>query len=304
MGGLPTTSEAPDIWKTILHWETHHSTAIEGNPLIHAEVQQLLEEGRVPDHQASNDYLEVYGYADAAEWVYEHASPSSLWSETEPLLTLADVRTIHHKAMTPTWKVSPHPTAGDQETPGSFRRHEIRPFPGGMTPTSWPLIPAEMTTWIGQANSIRRDHQRFPEHLADLHCRFEQIHPFFDGNGRAGRLALNLILVRLGLPPAIILKRDSVRYLHALQRADGGEPGTLGGILARAIMGTLYRHVLPYVAEPDQLVPLEALETPDLSLNTLRVVATRERMRAMRGTDGQWRGTRRWVDEYKASRQR
>lgn len=302
MRGLPTPMEAPDIWEEILHWETHHSTAIEGNPLILSEVQQLLEEGGVPDSQSSGDDLEVYGYAEAAEWVYGHAAPSSSWSETEPLLTLNDVRTIHHLAMTPIREVNPQPTVDDQETPGSYRRHDIRSFPNGMTPTSWQVIPAEMATWIDQANSIRRDHPRFPAHLADLHCRFEQIHPFFDGNGRTGRLALNLILVRLGLPPAIILKRDGVKYLRALQRADRGEPGTLGGIVAQAIMGTLHRHLLPKLAAPDQLVPLEALETPDMSLNNLKVVATRGRMRALRGTDNQWRGTRSWVDEYKASR--
>ena len=44
----------------------------------------------------------------------------------------------------------------------------------------------------------------FPERLARVHAEFEQIHPFLDGNGRTGRLVLNLVLVRLGYPPAII----------------------------------------------------------------------------------------------------
>jgi len=41
----------------------------------------------------------------------------------------------------------------------------------------------------------------FPETLARLHNALEQVHPFLDGYGRTGRLALNLILVRLGYPP-------------------------------------------------------------------------------------------------------
>jgi len=40
----------------------------------------------------------------------------------------------------------------------------------------------------------------FPETLARLHNAFEQVHPFLDGHGRTGRSALNLILVRLGVP--------------------------------------------------------------------------------------------------------
>ena len=74
----------------------------------------------------------------------------------------------------------------------------------------------------------------FPETLAHLPARFEQIHPFLDGNGRAGRLALNLILVRLGYPPAIVYKRERTQYLKALRRADQGEYGSLGELLARA----------------------------------------------------------------------
>ena len=57
---------------------------------------------------------------------------------------------------------------------------------------------------------------RVPLALARSHCSFERIHPFIDGNGRVGRLVLNLILVRLGWPPAIIYKRARDRYLTAL----------------------------------------------------------------------------------------
>ena len=47
-----------------------------------------------------------------------------------------------------------------------------------------------------------------PELLARFHADFEKLHPFLDGNGRAGRLLLNLALVRLGFPPVIILKQQ------------------------------------------------------------------------------------------------
>jgi Fic family protein len=56
---------------------------------------------------------------------------------------------------------------------------------------------------------------------------FERIHPFIDSNGRTGRLALNLVLVRLGFPPAIILQRQRDVYLDALGRADRHDPGGL-----------------------------------------------------------------------------
>jgi hypothetical protein len=98
-----------------------------------------------------------------------------------------------------------------------------------------------------------------PEILARLHDGFEKVHPFIDGNGRTGRLLLNLLLVRLGYPPAIVLKQQRPAYLAALQRADGGDYGPLGEILARAIYDNLNRFIVPSLAGPARMVPLAAL---------------------------------------------
>lgn len=142
------------------------------------------------------------------------------------------------------------------------------------------------------------------EELAKLHARFEQIHPFLDGNGRAGRLVLNLLLVRLGYPPAIVYKKDRSRYLAALRRADDGDPGPLGEFLARAVLDNLYKFVVPAVAGPARLVPLPALATEELSANALRVAAVRGRLKAAKASDGTWRSSTAWVEEYVASRYR
>ena len=141
-----------------------------------------------------------------------------------------------------------------------------------------------------------------PEELAQLHARFEQIHPFVDGNGRAGRLVLNLLLVRLGYPPAIIYKGDRPRYLNALARADHSDAGPLGELLARAILDNLHKFAVPAVAGPARLVPLPSLERNEISANALRVAATRGRLKASKAADGRWRSTRAWVDEYLAGR--
>lgn len=76
------------------------------------------------------------GYADAAEWVYSRATDRGGWT-TEDLLSIAEVRRVHEMAMTPVWDVAPHPHAMGNEAPGSFREHDIEPFPGGMSPPSW-----------------------------------------------------------------------------------------------------------------------------------------------------------------------
>jgi Fic family protein len=302
LGGLPSPLEAQDIWRGIWLEEAHHSTAIEGNTLVLKQVELLLAEGRAVGNKELSEYLEVRGYATAADWVYGRAIEPGSWSDGG-LITLAEIRHVHSLAMTPVWDVSPHPQATDREGPGSFRAHDIEPFPGGMQPPPWPETSALMRDWVSEARKLPKvNDASFVERLAGLHARFEQIHPFLDGNGRAGRLVLNLILVRLGYPPAIIYKGDRTRYLAALRRADASDSGPLGEFLARAVLDNLYKFVVPAVAGPARLVPLPALATAELSANALRVAATRGRLKAAKAADGTWRSSRAWVEEYQATR--
>ncbi len=280
LGGLPSPLEAKDIWRGIWLEEAHHSTAIEGNTLVLKQVALLLAEGRAVGNKELSEYLEVRGYATAADWVYGRAIEPGTWSGGG-LITLAEIRHIHSLAMTPVWDVAPHPQATSREGPGSFREHDIERFPAGMQPPSWPAVPALMHDWITDARKLRKvEDATIIERLADLHARFEQVHPFLDGNGRTGRLILNLVLVRLGYPPAIIYKGDRARYLAALRRADAGDPGPLGEFLARAVLDNLHKFVVPAVAGPARLVPLPALATKEVSA----------------------RSSRAWVDEYRATR--
>lgn len=301
MGGLPNPQEAAGIWRGIWFEEAHHSTALEGNTLVLKQVEQLLVEGRAVGNKELREYLEVKGYADAAEWVYGQAIDPEYHSEE--LLTLTELRHVHHLTMQPVWDVSPHPTAAQGEGPGEFRRHDIHPFPGGMTPPSWVQVPAEVRSWLSDVQAVVQQPEEFPENVAELHGRFERIHPFLDGNGRTGRLVLNLILVRLGYPPAIIYKQQRVRYLRALRRADAGDNGELGELIARAVLDNLYKFVVPAIAGPARLVPLAALSTPDTSAGALRAAAVRGALQASKGPDGQWRSCRNWVEEYAAGRE-
>ncbi len=303
LGGLPSPMEAQDIWRGLWYEEAHHSTAIEGNTLVLKQVEALLEQGRAVGNKELAEYIEVKGYADAADWVYNQAIRPAMTSGIDTI-SLAELRQIHRMAMTPVWDVAPHPQATAREQPGAFREHDIQPFPGGMTPPSWPLVQAVADTWIQEANALEPRSERFPEELAELHAGFERIHPFLDGNGRTGRLVLNLVLVRLGYPPAIIYKRQRSQYLAALRRADAGDRGTLGELLARAILDNLYRFVVPAVAGPARLVPLAALANDEIGAPALRTAAGRGRLQAVRGADGEWRSSRNWVDEYLAGRYR
>lgn len=303
LGGLPSPKESEFIWTDIWHLEAHHSTALEGNTLVLREVEALLEKGRAVGAKPLREYMEVQGYGAAARWVYGHALEPS-W-EAEGLVSITEIRHIHELAMTPAWGVAPHPDAGPREAPGMFREHDIRPFEGGMTPPAWSLVPSRLQDWVDHVADVApalRDPAAsatpLAEQLADVHSGFEQVHPFIDGNGRTGRLVLNLILVRLGLPPVIVLKGQRSAYLAALQKSDEGDHGPLGEILARAMYDNLNRFIVPGVAGPARLVPLVALADGDFSVAALRQAATRGRLDAVQGTDGIWRSSRKAVEDY------
>lgn len=302
IGGLPEPFEARDIWKGIWYEEAHHSTAIEGNTLLLKQVRLLLEEGRAVGNEELAQYLEVQGYAEAAEWVYEQATKAVSWAPADHI-TLTEMRHIHRTLVEAVWKIKPPDQLLPGEGPGSFRLHDIDNFLGGMKPPPFTYIHALVTDWIRDANAAPPSGQHLMEHLALLHARFEQIHPFLDGNGRAGRLALNLLLVRRGYAPAIIYKRERPKYLAALRRADRGNFGSLAELVARAVKDGLDRFLLPALAGPHRLLPLPALAGRGLSLLALRRAAQAGRLRAMH-QNGRWYSTKQDVTTYKRSRRR
>jgi len=303
MGGLPNLVEAKGIWEDIWQEEAHHSTAIEGNTLIEREVRLLLIEGRAVGSKEFTAYLEVQGYAAAALWVYGQAvkgAPSDFG------MSLTELREIHRRVVEPVWRFFPPDHLDPKDAPGEFRHTDIEPLRPGLKPPSWTNVRSLSDDWIKRANEagaqLWTEGQHVMEDFAALHADFERIHPFNDGNGRTGRLVLNLLLVRYGYPPAVIHKKDRNRYLDGLRRADEGDPGLLGEVLARAVKHGIDRFLIPGLAGPHRFVPLSALTDMGFSHNALMLAAKRGRLEATQKSNGQWYSSRKCVEDYKATR--
>lgn len=163
LGGLPSPKQAETIWSDIWHLEAHHSTALEGNTLVLREEEALLDDGRAVGAKPLKKYLEVKGYGDAARWV-------------------------NGMAMGPVWEVAPHEHATGAEAPGNFRKHDIRPFGGGMTPPPWPEVPALLQDWVDdvvgfghevasqtQTSTSNGSETTISEHCARPHSRVDWV---------------------------------------------------------------------------------------------------------------------------------
>ena len=113
---------------------------------------------------------------------------------------------------------------------------------------------------------------------------------------------MNLVLVRLGVPPAIIYKRDRDNYLTGLKRADGGDVGVLSELIARAVLNNLNRLMLPALTGPARLVPIAAFVTAEITHGALRSAAARGVLKAQQDGLGQWQSSQVYVEQYLAQR--
>jgi Fic family protein len=300
IGGIPEPTVFQDVWADIWIEETHNSTAIEGNTLRRKQVQLLLEDGVVTG--AAHDlkeWMEAKAYGEAARWTYDGAFRARF--EDGDMITATDLRRIHQLTVESVWVHFPPEGLRSDEKPGGYRTGDIESLRTGLTPPPPSLVPALVADWLKETNARPPDDCHIIEHLAERHAAFERIHPFPDGNGRAGRLVLTMLLVQSGYPPAIIYKGERKRYLASLQRADEGDPGSLAELLARSVREGIYRFLVPSLAGPLSVVPLAGLADDDLSRAALVGAAQRGRLKANK-YGGTWYSTRQWVDEYKESR--
>ena len=183
----------------------YHTNAIEGNSLSLIQTRSILETGYVVPGKTVKEHTEVQGLQDALGFIN-----ATLVNKPGPV-TIDDVLAIHKRVMGYT---EPH-------VAGIFRNHQV--YIANHVPPAPDIIEQEMVnffTWLG-SESVTKLH---PIELAGLaHYWLVHIHPFVDGNGRTGRLLMNLILMKSGYPPVTISFSDRAAYYEFLQLGNKGD---------------------------------------------------------------------------------
>ncbi|RKJ51076.1 Fic family protein [bacterium 1XD42-54] len=188
-----TAGELERLTEEFIVEYTYNSNAIEGNTLTLRETDMVLR-GLTIDRKPLKDHLEAVGHKEAFEFVQD------LVKDQVPLSERI-IKQIHYLVL-----------ADKREDRGVYRKVPVRIMGAEHEPVQPYLIQHKM-------EQLLEDYRNSTEHviprLAWFHIEFERIHPFIDGNGRTGRLLVNLELMKAGFPPINIKFSDRVSYYNA-----------------------------------------------------------------------------------------
>jgi Fic family protein len=193
-----------EAYKRFLIEFAFNTTSIEGNTITLEQARKLLDEELLPKDKTLR---EVYDLQNTERVFFR------LLEERSALTEKAIIR-VHDELLE---------RIDDRK---GFRTHDVRVFRSTFEATPAAYVPTDMRLLLAWYE--KHETKLHPLALGALfHHKLERIHPFADGNGRTGRMLLNLILLRHGYPPLIIPKKGRQAYLDALRRADAA---TLAGI--------------------------------------------------------------------------
>lgn len=178
---------------------TYNSNAIEGNTLTQSETALILESGITIGGKTLKEHLEVVGHKDAIDYIETLAHQETAIGEWE-------IKQIHNLILR---AIAP-------EEAGRYRQLDVK---AAGTEYIYPphyLLSDLMQQFVEWLNLEPGKSLHPIEYAAEAHFRFVTIHPFRDGNGRTGRLLMNLLLLRSGYPIVVISNQIRQAYIEAI----------------------------------------------------------------------------------------
>lgn len=227
------------VWKTISSVNTYGSNAIEGNTLTQDEVDRvvLYREGV---KRPAKQVLETAQHASAFVRLVDRRS--------RPIDIVA-IRNLHEEVF-----------KGVLTDYGQWRRTDRVDAGTSFSPARSDRLEETMAAMMKEYDRRDRAGEDVIALGAWLHYNFEAVHPFSDGNGRIGRLLLNLHFLKHDWPPVNVMPADKERYLEALVLGDKGQLQPLTEYLMVAMGGALLNFLSYVGTDQDELRPLARFE--------------------------------------------
>lgn len=204
---------------------TYNSNAIEGNTLTLQETALIIKEGVTIDKKPLKDHLEAVGHKEAYLYVEDLVKQKVPMSEKT-------IKEIHSLVL-----------MDRREDRGIYRRVPVTIMGAVHTPPQPYLVPTKMEQLILHYEQMSALH--VVERAAIFHLEFEAIHPFIDGNGRVGRLLLNLELMKEGYPPINVKFADRKRYYNCFTSfyEKRNDPSEMVSLVSQYLYEELSRYI-------------------------------------------------------------
>lgn len=225
---------AADYAEDVLVRLAHSSSSIEGNTLTVSDTFTLLLDDIAPAGKSMRELYEVANHREALGIVLDAVT------EDRPLETEL-VREVHAA-------LTDH-LLFDR---GEYKNSENRVAGASFLPVPPSQVPQAMMQWAQQTEwqTASLDDMALIEAIAQSHISFERIHPFSDGNGRAGRMILAYQTIRRFGYPAMVPVEQKSAYIRALDEQDAAG---LSRMLLRSLAAESARVVVPPTAPPPVL---------------------------------------------------
>lgn len=181
---------------------TYNSNAIEGSRMTIRETERALE-GRPVRGKELFEVLEAVNHKNAMEFMLNTIG-MGFRIDREYVLKLHEIVLYNFSS----------------KLPGKYRTGHVNLTNSDIRLPSAQDVPLRMGQLIRSINTYGKNPI---SKIARDHYEFEAIHPFFDGNGRVGRLVMLTQLLVKGFAPAIIRVEDRYAYYMALGKADLGD---------------------------------------------------------------------------------
>ena len=270
-----------------IEW-TYNSNSIEGNTLSLRETQMVLQEGITVKGKSLREHFETHNHDKAIDYLY------SIINDDYKLRSI-DILSLHGLVL----------RSIEEDFAGRIRNGGVRITGANFTPPNANKVSDLLDELIDFINTN-------PLQLNDIelatvfHHKLVWIHPFFDGNGRTVRLAMNLLLMRSGFPPAIILKNDRKKYYEALNQANGGNYQKLTLLMCQSLERTLNIYINALPDNDKEYIEISNLvQEPNMPYGQeyISLLARQGKIDAYK--EGRnWLTTREAVEQYIATRKR
>jgi Fic family protein len=211
-----------------IEW-TYNSNSIEGNTLSLRETQMVLQEGITIKGKSLREHFEAHNHDKAIDYLFSIIND-------DYVLRSIDILSLHSLVL----------RSIEEDFAGRIRNGGVRISGANFVPPNANKVSDLLDELIDFINTNPLELNDI-ELAAIFHHKLVWIHPFFDGNGRTVRLSMNLLLMRCGFPPAIILKNDRKKYYEALNQANNGNYQKLMLLMCQALERSLniYLNAMP-----------------------------------------------------------